>query len=100
MLICLASKWATIVDTGVQSSGGTNHTGVLLVSLLSSPFRGRELHSIWHQHAGQEDLSIWSKLLEVVVARFRAKRVGSNLGVLESLAGHLGDFLRDADKAR
>jgi hypothetical protein len=100
MLTYVASKWATIVDTGRQSTGGTNHTGALLVSLLSNPFRGRQLQSIWHQQAGQEDLAIWSNLLEVVVARFRAKRVGPNLGVLESLAGHLGDFVRDAEKAR
>lgn len=95
-----AKKWASIVDTGRPTTGGTNHTGALLVSLLSSPFRGRQVHSVWHRDAAGEDLTIWKNLLQVVVARFRAKRVGSNLGVLETLAGHLGDFLRDAEKAR
>lgn len=96
-----AAKWSSIVDNAKPSSGSaTNHTGALLVSLLSSPFRGRQLQSVWHHEAGEEDLAIWNNLLQVVVARFRAKRVGSNLGVLETLAGHLGDFLREAEKAR
>lgn len=99
----IATKWSSIVDTGrpsSASSGVTNHTGALLVSLLSNPFRGRQLHSAWHHEAGEEDLAIWNDLLQVVVDRFNAKRVGSNLGVLETLAGHLDDFLRDAEKAR
>jgi hypothetical protein len=99
----VAIKWSSIVDVAQptsSTSGTTNHTGALLVSLLSNPFRGRQIQSVWHHQAAEEDLAIWNNLLQVVVARFRAKRVGSNLGVLETLAGHLGDFLRDADKAR
>lgn len=99
----VAIKWSSIVEVGQpasNTSGATNHTGALLVNLLSNPFRGRQLHSVWHHQAAEDDLIIWNNLLQVVVARFKAKRVGSNLGVLETLAGHLGDFLRDAEKAR
>jgi hypothetical protein len=95
----IASRWTKTVNTDRQTSGGTNHTGALLVSLLSNPFRGRQLQSVWHQDAGENELKTWSGLLEVVVARFRLKGVGPNLGVLESLAGHLGDFFIDSDRA-
>lgn len=98
-LLMEARKWSSIVDTHTTANS-TNHTGALLVSLLSNPFRGRKVTSSWHQHANEDDLSIWQQLLAATVARFRAKRVGSNLGVLESLAGHLGDFLREAEKTR
>lgn len=43
---------------------------------------------------------MWQALLKATVLRFRAKRVGSNFGVLESLAGHLSDFLEQGDKTR
>ena len=94
-----ASRWTKSVNTDRQTIGGTNHTGALLVSLLSNPFRGKHLQSVWHQDAGESELKTWSGLLEVVVARFRLKGVGPNLGVLESLAGHLGDFFIDSDRA-
>jgi len=96
----IASRWTKTVNTDRQvSSGGTNHTGALLVELLSNPFRGRDLQSVWHQHAGQNDFKIWSGLLEVVVARFRLKGIGANIGVLESLAGHLDDYFKEAHQA-
>ena len=79
---------------------GTNHTGALLVSLLSCPFRGRQVTSVWHQDAKAADLALWQDLLKVTVLRFRAKGVGSNLGVLESLAGHLSDFLDQSEDTR
>ncbi|RXK36174.1 hypothetical protein M231_06579 [Tremella mesenterica] len=41
------------------------------------------------------DLQIWSNLLRTTILRFRAKRVGTNMGVLESLAGHLNDYLTE-----
>lgn len=82
------------------SASSTNHTGALLVSLLSCPFRGKQVTSIWHHRASTEDLQIWDALLEVTVKRFRAKRVGSNFGVLESLAGHLSDYLNEGEKTR
>nr|XP_019012891.1 uncharacterized protein I206_02387 [Kwoniella pini CBS 10737]OCF51672.1 hypothetical protein I206_02387 [Kwoniella pini CBS 10737] len=69
--------------------------GALLVSLLSGPFRGRSIASYWHQAADLSDLEIWQSLLKVTVLRFRAKRFGSNCGVLEALAAHLEDFTSD-----
>ena len=92
----LAQKWVEVIDlqtSTAASNTNTNHTGALLVSLLSCPFHGRDHTSTWHQRASSDDLAIWTTLLKVTVQRYRAKRVGSNLGVLESLAGHLGDFL-------
>jgi hypothetical protein len=96
-----ATTWTATIDLQPSATANaTNHTGALLVSLLSGPFRGRQVTSIWHQHADQEDLAVWQALLKATILRFRAKRVGSNLGVLESLAGHLGDFLEQGDKTR
>ncbi|ORY25960.1 hypothetical protein BCR39DRAFT_542764 [Naematelia encephala] len=95
----LSLKWTEVIDLQpATTTSSTNHTGALLVSLLSGPFRGRQVDSVWHQKASQEDLEAWQALLKVTVLRFRAKRVGSNLGVLESLAGHLGDFLEQGEK--
>jgi hypothetical protein len=100
LLMTTASRWTKTVNTDRPvSSSATNHTGVLLVELLSNPFRGRDLQSVWHSHAGQNDLEIWSELLEVVVARFRLKGIGANIGVLETLAGHLDDFFQAAHQA-
>ncbi|WWC88518.1 uncharacterized protein L201_003429 [Kwoniella dendrophila CBS 6074] len=97
----LATKWTQIVDLQPSSTtSSTNHTGALLVSLLSGPFRGRSITSYWHQNANETDLEIWQNLLEVTVLRFRAKRFGSNCGVLEALSGHLEDFLVDNDKTK
>ena len=95
-----ALRWVEVIDLqpSTASTSSTNHTGALLVSLLSCPFREREITSVWHQHADTDDLAAWEALLEVTVLRFRAKRVGSNFGVLESLAGHLGDFLDASPK--
>ncbi|OCF30437.1 hypothetical protein I316_07924 [Kwoniella heveanensis BCC8398] len=67
---------------------------------LVGPFRGRQISSFWHRHADQNDLRIWQSLLRVTVLRFRAKRVGSNFGVIEALAGHLSDFLDEGEKTR
>ncbi|KAK8858700.1 hypothetical protein IAR55_002929 [Kwoniella newhampshirensis] len=91
----IATKWTQVIDLQPSSAigAGTNHTGALLVSLLSGPFRGRDVTSYWHQNASQDDLAIWQSLLRVTVLRFRAKRFGANFGVLEALAGHLTDFL-------
>jgi hypothetical protein len=101
MLIALASTWIRTIDLQPSATANaTNHTGALLVSLLSGPFRGKQVTSVWHQHAGQDDLAVWQELLKATVLRFRAKRVGSNMGVLESLAGHLGDFLEQGEKTR
>ncbi|WVR06457.1 hypothetical protein IAU60_003488 [Kwoniella sp. DSM 27419] len=94
----IATRWTAIIDLQPSSStSSTNHTGALLVSLLSGPFRGRQVTSYWHQQANEADLQTWQDLLEVTVLRFRAKRVGANLGVLEALAGHLSDFLGEAE---
>jgi hypothetical protein len=68
----------------------------LLVNLLSHPFRGRQLQSVWHQEAGKRDLMTWETLLDAVVARFQLKGVGPNLGVLETMAGHLSDYAYQA----
>lgn len=68
------------------------------MSLLSCPFRGRPVDSFWHQNASKDDFAAWQALLKVTVLRFRARGVGSNLGVLESLAAHLGDFFESAPK--
>ncbi|WRT67914.1 uncharacterized protein IL334_004888 [Kwoniella shivajii] len=95
----LAIKWTQVIDLQPSSTtSSTNHTGALLVSLLSGPFRGRQITSYWHRHADKSDLEIWQALLKVTVLRFRAKRFGSNCGVLEALAGHLGDFLSEGEK--
>ena len=80
------------------SASSTNHTAELLVSLLSCPFRAVSVESAWHQGASIDDLRIWQELLKTVVMRFKAKKVGSNLGVLENLAGHLRDFLEGGEK--
>ncbi len=96
-----ALKWTEMIDLQPSATAATtNHTGALLVSLLSCPFRGRQITSVWHQHADHQDLAVWQALLKATVLRFRVKRVGSNLGVLESLAGHLGDFLESGEKTR
>ncbi|WVQ96627.1 hypothetical protein IAU59_003732 [Kwoniella sp. CBS 9459] len=97
----VAAKWTQVIDLQPSSTASsTNHTGALLVSLLSGPFRGRQISSYWHRHADQDDLKIWQSLLRVTVLRFRAKRVGSNFGVIEALAGHLADFLDEGEKTR
>ncbi|WVQ65639.1 uncharacterized protein L199_003817 [Kwoniella botswanensis] len=95
----LATKWTQIIDLQPSSTtSSTNHTGALLVSLLSGPFRARQITSYWHRQADKSDLEIWENLLKVTVLRFRAKRFGSNCGVLEALAGHLEDFLGEGEK--
>ncbi|OCF72794.1 hypothetical protein I204_06023 [Kwoniella mangroviensis CBS 8886] len=94
----LATKWTQIIDLQPSSmTSSTNHTGALLVSLLSGPFRGRQITSYWHRQADKSDLEIWEDLLKVTVLRFRAKRFGSNCGVLEAVAGHLEDFLGEGE---
>ncbi|KAL7423005.1 hypothetical protein Q5752_002303 [Cryptotrichosporon argae] len=93
----LALKWTAVIDLQ-PSTSSTNHTGALLVSLLSHPFRGRQVTSVWHQSATQEDLAAWRALLEVAVLRFRARKAGSNVGVLDALAGHLADYLEAGPK--
>lgn len=85
-------------QTQTTISSSTNHTGALLASLLSCPFRDRAVTSAWHQKADLGDLRTWQSLLTSTVQRFRARQVGPNFGVLESLAGHLGDFLESNDK--
>jgi hypothetical protein len=95
-----AATWVNVLDAQTQTttSSSTNHTGALLVSLLSCPFRDRAVTSTWHQKADLSDLRIWQTLLSATVQRFRARQVGPNLGVLESLAGHLADFLELNEK--
>lgn len=88
-----ALQWVESIDTQPSSTSSTNHTGVLLVSLLSCPFRAGFITSAWHQHATTDDLAAWRSLLETTVLRFKSRQVGANFGVLESLAGHLRDFL-------
>lgn len=75
-----------------------NYTGNILISLLSDPFRGRQLNSYWHQQATLDDLSQWRKLLETTAQRFKAKRAVIHSGLLETLAAHLTDFLEPKDK--
>jgi hypothetical protein len=98
--LTLAVKWTEVIDLQPPASqtSGTNHTGTLLVNLLSGPFRDRGVLSVWHQQATADDLQIWQGLLEAAVERSRVKMVGSNIGVLEALAGHLGDFLEANEK--
>ena len=94
-----ALRWVEVIDLQpAVSINSTNHTGALLVSLLSCPFRGRQVDSAWHRSASKDDFAAWQTLLKVTVLRFRARGVGSNLGVLESLAAHLGDFLEAGPK--
>lgn len=91
----VALKWADVIDLQPSDTvSQTNHTGSLLVSLLSCPFRSRDAASVWYSAAPVEALEAWDALLKVTVLRFRAKRAGSNLGVLETLSAHLGDFIR------
>jgi hypothetical protein len=98
-LTCVALKWTEMIDLAPSAATSTtNHTGALLVGLLSNPFRHSSVNSVWHQQASEEDHKIWAALLKVVVLRFKAKRVGSNLGVLDTLAGHLADFLEPGEK--
>ncbi|KAK4687833.1 hypothetical protein P7C73_g2289, partial [Tremellales sp. Uapishka_1] len=95
----LATKWTAVIDLQPSASTSTtNHTGHLLVSLLSGPFRSRSLTAVWHQSASQEDLDIWRNLLKAAVLRSRAKKAGSNIEILETLAAHLGDFCEEAEK--
>ncbi|ORX37271.1 hypothetical protein BD324DRAFT_656397 [Kockovaella imperatae] len=94
-----ACQWVKVIDLQPSATASvTNHTGELLVTLLSCPFRAVSVSSAWHSSASSEDLQIWQDLLKTVVLRFRAKRVGSNMGVLENLAGHLRDFLEQGAK--
>lgn len=97
----VASKWTKVIHlVPSTTASGTDHTGVLLVSLLSAPFRTGSIDSAWHQESTAEDLRIWEGLLETTILRFRAKRVGTNMGVLETLAGHFSDYLPDEEKTR
>ena len=93
-----ATKWIEVIDLQPSTSSSTNHTGALLVSLLSFPFRDRQIDSKWHGESDAEDFNTWDALLNVTVLRSRAKRIGPNFGVLESLAGHLVDFLGTGQK--
>lgn len=91
-------KWVQVIDIQPSAASSTNHTGVLLVSLLSCPFRAGKITSAWHQHATTDDLAAWRALLGVTVLRFKSRQVGANFGVLETLAGHLRDFLDRGSK--
>jgi hypothetical protein len=94
----LALKWSSVVDLEpAEVASATNHTGGLLTTLLSCPFRNTSADSTWYNKVSLQDLEAWEGLLKVTVLRFRAKRAGSNLGVMETLAAHLGDFLRIDD---
>jgi len=93
-----ALKWIGIIDLQPSTSSNTNHTGALLVSLLSCPFRDRQVDSRWHGESHAEDFATWESLLNVTVLRSRAKQIEPNFGVLESLAGHLVDFLGAGEK--
>ncbi|BEJ13875.1 hypothetical protein CspHIS471_0310490 [Cutaneotrichosporon sp. HIS471] len=89
----LSLAWIGAVDLKpADTAAKTNYTGDLLVSLLSCPFRSESSDSVWYNTPADEDLAAWDSLLETTVLRFRAKRVGSNFGVLETLAAHLEDF--------
>ncbi|CAK9780686.1 unnamed protein product [Cutaneotrichosporon oleaginosum] len=89
----LALAWIDAVDLQPSDTAArTNYTGDLLVSLLSCPFRNENSDSVWYSNPADKDLTAWDSLLETTVLRFRAKRVGSNFGVLETLAAHLQDF--------
>lgn len=90
----LALRWTDVVDLQpTDTASSTNHTGALLVSLLSTPFRNGT-DSVWFSNPADADFHAWRELLKATVLRFRAKRVGSNFGVLETLSAHLDDFLR------
>lgn len=95
----LAQNWASTIDLSPSDSAQTtNHTGALLVSLLSGPFRNRNAESIWYSGASSDIHAAWDELLRVTVLRFRAKRAGSNFGVLETLAAHIEDFISIDDE--
>ena len=96
----IAARWPATLESqpSMASASSTNHTGELLVTLLSFPFGATSLTSTWHQRASTDDLTIWQYLLQAIVTRFRAKAVGTNLGVLEHLAGHLRDLLLTEEK--
>lgn len=97
-LLTTAAAWISVIDVQATATSNTNHTGALLVSLLSCPFRDRTITSVWHQTANMPDLTTWRSLLNVTILRFRARGVGPNMGVLESLAGHLSDFCEANNK--
>lgn len=95
----LAQNWASTIDLSPSDSASTtNHTGALLVSLLSGPFRNRNADSIWYIERSTDIRAAWDELLRVTVLRFRAKRAGSNFGVLETLAAHIEDFISIDDE--
>lgn len=90
----LAMTWTGAVDLQpTDTAAKTNYTGDLLVSLLSCPFRNATVDSVWYRGPAQDVLDAWNVLLKTTVLRFRAKRVGSNFGVLETLAAHFEDFI-------
>ncbi|GMK53671.1 hypothetical protein CspeluHIS016_0102570 [Cutaneotrichosporon spelunceum] len=94
----LSLAWISAVDLKpADTAAKTNYTGDLLVSLLSCPFRNQSSDSIWYNGPADEDLAAWDSLFETTVLRFRAKRVGSNFGVLETLGAHLEDFVAISD---
>ncbi|WVN90607.1 uncharacterized protein L203_105848 [Cryptococcus depauperatus CBS 7841] len=92
----IAMEWINRIDRDTSSSQN-NHTGNLLVSLLSCPFRNINITSKWHQSATSEDLSCWKLLLEKTVYRFRKRKAVVHTGVLETLAAHLVDFLEQGE---
>ncbi|WVQ73257.1 hypothetical protein IAR50_002825 [Cryptococcus sp. DSM 104548] len=71
----------------------TNHTGNLLVSLLTDPWRNSRADSNWHTHATEADLTIWQSLLSCTIQRFKAKKAVVHSGILETLAAHLHDYI-------
>lgn len=98
--LLLAQKWTDMVDLQPSDAASqTNHTGALMVSLLSGPFRDAS-NSTWFSQPTEDSMLAWNNLLKATILRFRAKRVGSNFGVLETLSAHLEDFLLvdDADE--
>lgn len=68
--------------------GESVHTAKLTVS-------DRAKTSLWHTSPSEADLATWRRLLHATVDRSRAKRFGTNGGVLEPLAAHLQDWQDD-----
>lgn len=92
----IAAAWTThLAGQTAPSRTPTNHTGVILVELLSWPFRESLTVSQWHAGASADEMTTWKSLLATAVERSFQKQIGPNLAVLDPIAAHLEDFNGD-----
>ncbi|ODN81830.1 hypothetical protein L202_02194 [Cryptococcus amylolentus CBS 6039] len=95
-----ADEWNRCTEEDIhQSQAGqydrmpTNHTGNLLVSLLTDPWCNSTVDSYWHARATEADLNSWQTLLSSTIQRFKAKKAVVHSGILETLAAHMHDYI-------